>query len=70
MASSLKYPSQTCLLAETIERPYVYSSGTYLDPNNARMAGGCRHNTGQNIGYLDGHCAWVKQEQLRVIYIY
>ena len=74
MSGVLKFPSQTCMTAETIERPYIYrvvvGTNAYLDPNNARMAGGCRHNTGMNIGFLDGHCTWVRQEQLRTIYVY
>ena len=69
-SSALKYPSQTCLTGEGIERPYVYSTGAYLDPNNVRMAGGCRHNTGMNVGFVDGHCSWTKREQLAPVYIY
>ena len=72
--SALKYPSQTCLVAESSERPYVYrvivSPNAFLDPDHVRMAGGCRHSNGQNIGFLDGHAMWVRREQLRPIYTY
>ncbi|NLF18521.1 MAG: DUF1559 domain-containing protein [Lentisphaerae bacterium] len=72
--SALKYPSQTCLVAESSERPYVYrvivSANAFLDPDHVRMAGGCRHSNGQNIGFLDGHAMWVRREQLRPIYTY
>jgi prepilin-type N-terminal cleavage/methylation domain-containing protein/prepilin-type processing-associated H-X9-DG protein len=74
ISAGIKNPSQTCMTAETIERPYIYHTVTgangYLDANQVRMAGGCRHSSGQNIGFVDGHCQWTKREQLASIYVY
>ena len=75
----LQYPSQTCLIAELTQRPYIYAIAPnppitgvtlVLDPNQARMIGGARHSEGMNIGFLDGHCKWYKSQQLGSIYVY
>jgi len=74
-----QYPSQTCLIAELIERPYIYCIAPnpaitgvtlVLDQNNARMLGGSRHSDGMNVGFLDGHCKWYKNSQLGSVYVY
>lgn len=75
----IQFPSQTCLVAEVIQRPYVYTIAPnpaitgvsqVLDAANARMVGGARHNDGMNVGFLDGHCKWYKATQLGSVYVY
>jgi prepilin-type N-terminal cleavage/methylation domain-containing protein/prepilin-type processing-associated H-X9-DG protein len=66
----IQYPSQTCVFAEMIQRPYFYQQG------NALANGGIgvgytsaptrlnpRHTDGMNLGFYDGHVAWVKAPQ-------
>lgn len=77
--SQIQYPAQTCIIAETVQRPYIYAAypnpvipgvTLVLDPTNGAMIGGSRHNEGMNIGFLDGHCKWFKTSQLNSIYVY
>jgi prepilin-type N-terminal cleavage/methylation domain-containing protein/prepilin-type processing-associated H-X9-DG protein len=80
-ASQCQYPSQTCVIAELINRPYIYAVAPVpaiagvsyvLDPNNTnlRMQGGARHSEGMNIGFLDGHCKWFKLQQITSVYAF
>lgn len=77
--SQVQFPSQTVLIAELIQRPYIYVIApvpaiagvtAVLDPNASRMIGGARHNEGMNIGYLDGHCKWSRISQINSVYAY
>ena len=63
-------PAETCMLVETIQRPYLYNTGNVLNPTHARMVGGCRHNEGMNIGLFDGHAKWFKQQNLGQVIVY
>lgn len=70
---SIDAPAETCIVAESIERPYVYYVGSgpyYLNVTNARMLGGCRHNDGMNIGYVDGHAKWFNKMNLGNVRVY
>ncbi|MGE5531778.1 MAG: DUF1559 domain-containing protein [Bacteroidota bacterium] len=71
---SIDLPAETCLVGEAIERPYVYYVGSaspyYLDVNSSRMLGGCRHNEGMNIGYVDGHAKWQGKTSLGKVVVY
>jgi prepilin-type N-terminal cleavage/methylation domain-containing protein/prepilin-type processing-associated H-X9-DG protein len=66
----IQYPAETVLMCEGGERPYVYSSGAYLNPAASRMILGCRHNEGMNVGFVDGHGKWFKQTNLGTVRIY
>jgi prepilin-type N-terminal cleavage/methylation domain-containing protein/prepilin-type processing-associated H-X9-DG protein len=80
-ASQCQFPSQTCLIAELVERPYIYAVAPVpaiagvsyvLNPSNSnnRMQNGCRHSEGMNVGFLDGHCKWTKLQQIINVYVY
>jgi prepilin-type N-terminal cleavage/methylation domain-containing protein/prepilin-type processing-associated H-X9-DG protein len=68
---SIDVPAETCLVAEGIQRPYVYTpaavSPCYLTVTEARLQGGCRHNEGMNIGYVDGHAKWVGKTNIGTV---
>ncbi len=60
-------PSDTCVFAEMIERPYFYQQGNTLSDGSvgvgytdapARLAS--RHSDGMNMCFYDGHVKWVK----------
>ena len=65
--SFFQFPAETAMMTEGIQRPYVYVSGSYLDHTHARLIGGCRHNEGMNVNFLDGHAKWFKQNNLGTI---
>ena len=71
---SIDAPAETCLMAEGIQRPYIYYVGTaspyYLNVAEARMLGGCRHNEGMNIGYVDGHAKWQNKTSLGKVIVF
>ena len=69
-ASQIQYVAETCLIAEGIQRPYIYNTGNRLNGQHARMIGGCRHNEGMNVGLADGHGKWYKANNLNTIYVY
>ncbi len=71
--ATIQYPAESVITCEVIERPYIYyvsATPSYLDPNNARMVGGCRHFDGMVIGFVDGHVKWVKNSNLSQVYVY
>ncbi|MEN6303579.1 MAG: DUF1559 domain-containing protein [Armatimonadia bacterium] len=64
--SFFQYPAETAMVTEGIQRPYIYvvTATGMIDHTNARMIGGCRHNEGMNLNFLDGHAKWFKQNSL------
>ncbi len=66
----VEFPAETIILGEGIQRPYVYYTGAYLTPSHARLEGGCRHNEGMNIGYVDGHTKWMSKTSLSKVRVY
>jgi len=68
--SMLQYPAETVMACEGIQRPYIYATGNKLNPLEARLIGGSRHNEGQNVAFVDGHAKWFKTNNLSSIYIY
>lgn|GEM_PF-2956168 len=67
----IQYPSQTCVFAEMIQRPYFYQQGNALPNggigvgytgNTARL--NPRHNDGMNLAFYDGHVAWTRYAQV------
>jgi prepilin-type N-terminal cleavage/methylation domain-containing protein/prepilin-type processing-associated H-X9-DG protein len=53
-------PAQTVIIGDT-EGPasYAFFNTWYSGPSSARGLSP-RHNEGGNMGYIDGHCKWVK----------
>ncbi len=73
--SLVDYPSQTCLIAEVTQSPFIYvasvtDAGIMLDPAATQMIEGSRHSEGMNIGFLDGHCKWYRYSQIDTVYAY
>ncbi|MHB8995619.1 MAG: DUF1559 family PulG-like putative transporter [Armatimonadota bacterium] len=68
--AQIEYPAQTVLVCEGIQRPYVYSTGQFLNPLEGRLIGGARHNEGMNLNFVDGHAKWMKVNDLSKVYIY
>ena len=68
-ASFYQYPAETAMVTEGIQRPYVYVNAAtgMLDGTNARMIGGCRHNEGMNLNFLDGHAKWFRANNLNQV---
>ncbi len=80
--NQIQFPSQTGLIAEEIERPYlsyvvapvpaIAGVTAILDVTQNRYTNvaASRHSDGMNVGYLDGHCKWCKKDQLGSVYSY
>jgi prepilin-type N-terminal cleavage/methylation domain-containing protein/prepilin-type processing-associated H-X9-DG protein len=64
-------PSRMAMLADMIERPYFYCDGVAITggygisrDHSDRVGRAARHNTGVNIGFVDGHAAKVNLGQV------
>jgi len=64
-------PSRLAMLADMIERPYFYPDGNAMSGGFAisrghsdRVGRAARHNTGVNIGFVDGHAERVNLAQV------
>ncbi len=67
---TITYPAETCLIIQGIERPYIYAGSSFLTPTQTRLQGGCRHNDGMNIGFVDGHSKWMAKTNLGTVRAY
>lgn len=57
---TVQYPSQTAMIGDTEGTGgYTFQQYYYGGPSAPRYLAG-RHNDGANMGFLDGHCKWVK----------
>jgi prepilin-type N-terminal cleavage/methylation domain-containing protein/prepilin-type processing-associated H-X9-DG protein len=68
---SVQYPAETGVFAEMNSRPYFYQQGNALPSGgigigytSAPTRLDSRHNDGMNIGYIDGHGKWCKNDQV------
>lgn len=57
---TITIPAQTAMIGDTAGGgAYTFFPTNYQGPSAARYLEG-RHNEGANMGFVDGHCKWVK----------